>query len=162
MENINMQNTLHTCTICQQAKPLTKFEYRKDRGKHRNQCRKCRSQTESAKRLKKISKQTESAKLSKRLNRQKNRSRNIKVGGNGLTVNELKNIYKNQEGKCVYCKKQIQHGVGENSYHLDHIIPIAFGGQNTVTNIQLLCPTCNIRKGNINPVMFVQIFNNLK
>jgi len=33
------------------------------------------------------------------------------------------------------------------SFHLDHIIPISKGGQNTVENLVLCCRHCNLSKG---------------
>ena len=44
------------------------------------------------------------------------------------------------QGKCVQC------GSAED-IHYDHKIPWSRGGTNTVNNIQLLCGTCNRRKG---------------
>ena len=50
-------------------------------------------------------------------------------------------------GMCVSCSKDISGllniGYTEN---FDHIIPLAVGGINDVTNIQLLCETCNKSK----------------
>ena len=43
-------------------------------------------------------------------------------------------------GRCRQC--------GSNKeLHFDHVIPWSKGGPNTVDNIQLLCGTCNRRKG---------------
>lgn len=44
--------------------------------------------------------------------------------------------------RCVYCKCDIS-----NKYHVDHIVPLAKGGKHQPSNIQILCPTCNVRKG---------------
>lgn len=31
--------------------------------------------------------------------------------------------------------------------HIDHIIPVVFGGDNSFSNLQALCAPCNIKKG---------------
>lgn len=56
-----------------------------------------------------------------------------------------------QKGKCVYCHTSIQ-----SSYHIDHIEPLSKGGAHSKSNIQLLCPSCNIRKSNQDPYFFAQ------
>ena len=32
-------------------------------------------------------------------------------------------------------------------YHIDHVVPLSRGGKNDLPNLQLLCPPCNLRKG---------------
>ncbi len=56
-----------------------------------------------------------------------------------------------QKWKCVACKCNIQH-----KYHVDHITPLAKGGVHAPSNIQLLCPSCNVRKGAKDPIAFMQ------
>lgn len=49
-------------------------------------------------------------------------------------------VWQRDGGRCVEC-----HSPEELEF--DHIIPLALGGANTMRNLQLLCATCNRRKG---------------
>ena len=49
-------------------------------------------------------------------------------------------VWQRDEAKCVQCASQV-------NLEFDHIIPVVKGGANTERNIQLLCETCNRRKG---------------
>ncbi len=51
-------------------------------------------------------------------------------------------MLENQGGRCRLCPSDIS-----KSYHVDHKKPLANGGGNTVSNIKLLCPRCNLKKG---------------
>lgn len=68
----------------------------------------------------------------------------MKITDDGTVTNEyLEFIYHEQNGKCMYCGCDLN----ESGKHLDHIIPLSKGGKHTCTNIQWLCPTCNLSKG---------------
>mgnify|MGYP001562943930 CR=1 FL=1 len=67
-------------------------------------------------------------------------------GGGTYTENDIIGLLIKQRFRCVLCNKVI---VGR--FHRDHIIPISKGGSNYISNIQLLCPPCNLSKSNKMP-----------
>ena len=78
------------------------------------------------------------------------RARKRAVGGS-FTATEISHMLKSQKNKCAVCRQDIS-----KSYHIDHIMPLALGGHNGITNIQLLCPFCNRSKHDNHPVDFMQ------
>jgi 5-methylcytosine-specific restriction endonuclease McrA len=49
----------------------------------------------------------------------------------------------------------IKHGPIQNRPTRDHMIPLSRRGQNVVTNITIICHTCNQEKGALLPDEFV-------
>ncbi len=49
-------------------------------------------------------------------------------------------VWRRDEGKCAQCGNR-------EKLEYDHIVPVSKGGSNTVRNIELLCETCNRKKG---------------
>jgi 5-methylcytosine-specific restriction endonuclease McrA len=65
-----------------------------------------------------------------------------------------------QSGVCPYCKTKL-HKSGKNIFHADHIVPLSKGGTNDISNIQLLCPSCNMSKHDKLPEEFAAKFGKL-
>lgn len=80
--------------------------------------------------------------------RLKEHKRRARKKGNGgiLTATEILRLRKKSEGICLGFKCE-SHFVGEDKLTIDHIVPIAKGGRNSIENIQLLCLSCNCSKG---------------
>lgn len=56
-------------------------------------------------------------------------------------------IFYRDRGRCVMCGRDLSGLIDTlPPSHFDHMTPLAYGGLNDVTNIQLLCQTCNNKK----------------
>ena len=56
-------------------------------------------------------------------------------------------VYHRDKGMCVQCKIDLTKLINQrNDLNYDHIVPLAQGGMNDVTNLQLLCRECNAKK----------------
>lgn len=75
-----------------------------------------------------------------RIKAAKRRAQKRKEGGK-LSKNVIETLLKKQQSLCACCLVPLQ-GV----FHLDHKTPLSRGGTNTDDNVQLLLPTCNLRK----------------
>jgi len=59
-----------------------------------------------------------------------------------------KAVFYRDRGTCTFCQKDLTGLINiSNKYHIDHIVPLAKYGLNDVSNLQLLCDTCNTAKG---------------
>lgn len=69
------------------------------------------------------------------------------------SAEDIRALYKRQRGRCANpaCRCALK-----NTYHADHILPLALGGTNWISNIQLLCPTCNLKKHAKHPIDWAQ------
>lgn len=67
------------------------------------------------------------------------------------TAEQILELMEKQRGKCACCRVDIR-----GNYHKDHITALARGGSNDITNIQLLCPKCNLSKNAKDPVDFMR------
>ena len=81
--------------------------------------------------------------------RASNINRRAKKGGIG--GGEIRKLLETQHQKCTVCGVSLIKG-----FHVDHILPLKLGGSNDITNIQLLCPPCNLSKGARHPEAFAK------
>ena len=67
-----------------------------------------------------------------------------------------KELFRRQGGRCMYCGSRQRMDLMD----IDHKIPVARGGSNQRSNLQLLCRTCNARKGTKTDREFRQAYQN--
>jgi len=56
---------------------------------------------------------------------------------------EVRSLIAMQHHLCKLCNRHL----GITGYHVDHVVSLARGGMNVRSNLQILCPACNLRKG---------------
>lgn len=120
-----------TCITCGETKPVEMFR------KGGNQCKACRAAQRKA---------YYEANREKELARKK--ARQVSKAAMRPIVNRL---MVQQRGKCAVCHADILA-----NFHVDHILPLALGGTHDEKNLQLLCPSCNLKKHAKHPVEFMQ------
>lgn len=81
----------------------------------------------------------------------RNRRKAKKVAGGSYTKHQIAELHKKQRYRCAACGCSTK-----KKRHADHIIPLKLGGSNDITNIQILCPLCNMRKNAKHPIDFAQ------
>lgn len=60
-------------------------------------------------------------------------------------------IFHRDHGRCGICSCDLTGIIAiDHKVHIDHMIPISSYGTNDPTNLQILCDTCNLKKGNRN------------
>lgn len=85
-----------------------------------------------------------------RISRHNYRARKRANGGK-LSAGLATKLFKLQRGLCVCCRQPLG-----DDYHLDHRMPIALGGANIDSNMQLLRAICNLQKHAKHPIDFMQ------
>ena len=69
-----------------------------------------------------------------------------------ISSQEIRQLFMEIYGKgCVYCDKQLTF----RTIACDHIVPLSKDGKSTKENLQLICRTCNTRKGPLDEKDFV-------
>lgn len=86
----------------------------------------------------------------RRASKLRRRAREARVSGT-IHATDLAFLFDKQKGKCAYCRQKLG-----KSYHADHIIPLALGGNGGRKNFQLTCAPCNLQKGPKHPLDFAR------
>lgn len=73
-----------------------------------------------------------------------------------LEYGTIPRLRKLQRDRCAICQRNIA-----KDYTLDHIVPLAKGGRHCAANVQLLCPSCNFRKSDRDPIKHMQSLGRL-
>lgn len=83
----------------------------------------------------------------------KNQNYRSKINGSTgvLSYGLASKLYDLQRGRCACCGIKLGR-----KFHRDHIMPLALGGENTDSNIQLLCQPCNNKKHAKHPIDFMR------
>lgn len=72
------------------------------------------------------------------------------------TQKDIHSILVAQRWKCANCRVSIR-----KKRHIDHIVPLSRGGSNNKSNLQGLCPACNMKKSARDPIEFAQMMGKL-
>lgn len=67
------------------------------------------------------------------------------------TDKDIQAIWDRQGGICVYCPADLRI----TGHHVDHIVAVSKGGSNWPSNLQCLCPDCNLRKWSLSEEEFL-------
>jgi 5-methylcytosine-specific restriction endonuclease McrA len=108
---------LRRCSQCHRERAIGQFERNGKRGR-RTACKECRREAWVA-----------------------NGARRRKAGAGYVLRGTIRSLWTAQAGLCKSCGRAL------GDYHVDHVIPLAKGGRHEASNLALLCPTCNLRKG---------------
>ena len=73
-----------------------------------------------------------------------------------IDMEELRKMFYDSYGKsCKYCDRKMTL----RNMVCDHIVPLTKGGESTVNNLQLICKSCNTRKGPLDEKDFVDLID---
>jgi len=84
----------------------------------------------------------------------KRRARMPEAGGPYHSDEEWEVLLEQYNGMCAYCH------TGE-AEHRDHVVPLKYGGSDSITNILPACADCNLRKGSLMPVEWANRFQEI-
>ena len=95
--------------------------------------------------------------------KERNRQQKKRASGGRITTTIGVLLLSEQGGLCAGCFGDLS----QTGFHLDHVMPLALGGAHSDSNIQLLCPHCNLKKHAKHPAdffkeAFAHLFRNME
>ena len=88
----------------------------------------------------------------------KRRSKEYEVEFN-VTLSEIRHLTLSQYGKpCRYCRCKMD----VRNMVCDHIYPLSMGGKSIINNLQMICASCNTKKGPLTHKMYNDLLIFLK
>jgi 5-methylcytosine-specific restriction protein A len=67
-----------------------------------------------------------------------------KIQRRSLSRRKQNAVFARDGFKCMECRDE----PGVEMLHIDHVVPVSAGGSDDLTNLRVLCATCNLRKAN--------------
>ena len=110
---------------------------------------------ENVVKIKKYKKEYQQKEENKPLFRIAKHKRRIKLKQGNVTPLQIRNLV-NNTNSCYWCNIKLH-----NNYHIDHYIPLSKGGEHTISNLVISCPSCNLRKNAKDPYVFAQSIGRL-
>lgn len=68
------------------------------------------------------------------------------VSGGRFSTKTREEVLANSDGRCVYCGAQVTRERGPLQYNIDHAVSRSQGGTDGISNANVSCRTCNLRK----------------
>ena len=128
------------CKRCEAEKPIIEYY-----GSKRSYCIEC-ERVDARERMKKYG-ATLKGKASQALQTSRKTIRKLDIEiFDDLSLMDVVFTLAASDGECVYCEKD----VGILNLTIDHIVPLIEGGENTLSNIQPACRSCNSAKHTTN------------
>lgn len=144
------------CCRCRCFKSLNDFSNnRAKKDGLQKECKSCRSEQkkvyqnknkEAISKQKKVYRQTDIYKASLKNTQHKRRTQ---TNQGDITSNQILELQQNAK-VCYWCNTSLKNKV----IHIDHYIPLSKGGEHTLSNLVVSCPSCNMSKGAKDPQQF--------